>query len=156
MQAPLKRHLFSPSQLRSQTNVLLPTPTPRGAYLPNRVGLPMPPRPLWSRRQLRGHCRERALPRRLVSSPPGPRVPTDLLACKVPQDVGEGSCFKCSAFSVEGQAVGAGLGKTPPPHPPAQNWPLSSPIPPFGGQAQLRFLRRSPCLASRLASGIRS
>ena len=26
---------FFPSQLRSQTNVLSPTPTPRGAYLPN-------------------------------------------------------------------------------------------------------------------------
>lgn len=76
---------FFPLQLHSQTNVLSPTPTPRGAYLPNRVGLQMPPCPLWSWRQLRGHLRERALPEDSSAVLRGPESPLSYWTAKSPK-----------------------------------------------------------------------
>lgn len=76
-----KTSFFPPSQLRSSTNVPSPTPTPTGAYLPNRGALQMPPCLLRSRKaqrsQLRGHLGQRSLgpSRRQVSKSSGAPIP---------------------------------------------------------------------------------
>lgn len=69
---------------------------------------------------------------------------------RVTQDVGRGTTADTLPSASRGRRL-KGAGKNPGPE-----LPLSWLIPPFGNRAQLRFLQGSPCLASRLASGIRS
>lgn len=158
LQELVKRYLFFPSQLRSQTNVHSPTPTPVRAYLPKRVAFkclldfteqvtqaPMVP----ASRPLQG-IRCWPLLKTGQQSTRARTPHSSHWTAKSPKMLARETISNALPAASRGRrqrGTGKNLGA---------ELPLSWPVRPFGDQAQLQFLQGSFCLASRRASGIRS